>query len=234
MEDDAALSLSWECKLWTVSFDQNKIREFVFSPPLQRWRVQCPSGDQSQLRHEHVPASWIFKQHLLSSMLCWLIELVSRWGGVGQWEDLSGWKGQNPLRNPSWGKGSFSFHPFSELFSLLHWTSLEDLLQASRRWIQQGSCKRPPSSLRLSPSWHCLHIAAGDHVEPLNQHREGEGFTWQIPQQTPGVEQGSLQRWKKRQTLQTRLCYFSQLVLIFRPRARKTMREAVFSRIFWC
>ena len=37
------------------------------------------------------------------------------------------------------------------------------------------------------------------------------------------------QRWKKRQTLQTRLCYFSQLVLIFRPRARKTMREECFT-----
>ena len=37
------------------------------------------------------------------------------------------------------------------------------------------------------------------------------------------------ERWKKRQTLQTRLCYFSQLVLIFRPRARKTMREECFT-----
>ena len=38
-----------------------------------------------------------------------------------------------------------------------------------------------------------------------------------------------IQRWKKRQTLQTSLCYFSQLVLIFRPRARKTMREECFT-----
>ena len=120
-----ALSLSWECKLWTVSFDQSKIREFVFSPPLQRWRVQCPSGDQSQLRHEHVPAFLIFQQHLLSSMLCWLIELVSRWGGVGQWEDLSGWKGQNPLRNPSWGKGSF----LSTLFRSSFRCSIEPVLR---------------------------------------------------------------------------------------------------------
>ena len=37
------------------------------------------------------------------------------------------------------------------------------------------------------------------------------------------------QRWKKRQTLQTCLCYFSQLVLIFRHRARKTMREECFT-----
>ena len=37
------------------------------------------------------------------------------------------------------------------------------------------------------------------------------------------------QRWKKRQTLQTCLCYFSQLVLIFRPRARKTMHEECFT-----
>ena len=37
------------------------------------------------------------------------------------------------------------------------------------------------------------------------------------------------QRWKKRQTLQTHLCYFSQLVLIFRPRARKTMRKECFT-----
>ena len=37
------------------------------------------------------------------------------------------------------------------------------------------------------------------------------------------------QRWKKRQTLQTRLCYFSHLVLIFRPAARKTMREECFT-----
>ena len=37
------------------------------------------------------------------------------------------------------------------------------------------------------------------------------------------------QRWKKRQTLQTCLCYFSQLVLIFRPRARKSMREECFT-----
>ena len=39
----------------------------------------------------------------------------------------------------------------------------------------------------------------------------------------------SRQRWKKRQTLQTRLCYFPQLVLIFRPRARKTMHEECFT-----
>ena len=39
----------------------------------------------------------------------------------------------------------------------------------------------------------------------------------------------SAQRWKKRQTLQTRLCYFSQLVLIFRPGARKTMREECYT-----
>ena len=38
-----------------------------------------------------------------------------------------------------------------------------------------------------------------------------------------------MQGWKKRQTLQTRLCYFSQLVLIFRHRARKTMREECFT-----
>ena len=37
------------------------------------------------------------------------------------------------------------------------------------------------------------------------------------------------QRWKKRQTLKTCLCYFSQLVLIFRPRALKTMREECFT-----
>ena len=37
------------------------------------------------------------------------------------------------------------------------------------------------------------------------------------------------QRWKKRQTLQTCLCCFSQLVLIFRHRARKTMREECFT-----
>ena len=37
------------------------------------------------------------------------------------------------------------------------------------------------------------------------------------------------QRWKKRQTLQTCLCYFSQLVLIFRPRAQKTMHEECFT-----
>ena len=37
------------------------------------------------------------------------------------------------------------------------------------------------------------------------------------------------QRWKKRQTLQTCLCYFSQLVLIFRPGARKTMREECYT-----
>ena len=41
--------------------------------------------------------------------------------------------------------------------------------------------------------------------------------------------QGAIQRWKTRQTLQTSLCYFSQLVLIFRPRARKTMREECFT-----
>ena len=35
-----------------------------------------------------------------------------------------------------------------------------------------------------------------------------------------------IQRWKKRQTC---LCYFSQLVLIFRPRARKTMCEECFT-----
>ena len=40
---------------------------------------------------------------------------------------------------------------------------------------------------------------------------------------------GFVQRWKKRQTLQTRLCYFSQLVLIFRPGARKTMREECYT-----
>ena len=39
----------------------------------------------------------------------------------------------------------------------------------------------------------------------------------------------SRQRWKKRQMLQTRLCYFPQLVLIFGPRARKTMREECFT-----
>ena len=31
----------------------------------------------------------------------------------------------------------------------------------------------------------------------------------------------SAQRWKKRQTLQTRLCYFSQLVLILSPERGK-------------
>ena len=39
----------------------------------------------------------------------------------------------------------------------------------------------------------------------------------------------SEQRWKKRQTLQTRLSYFSQLVLIFRPGARKTIREECYT-----
>ena len=38
-----------------------------------------------------------------------------------------------------------------------------------------------------------------------------------------------VQRWKKRQALQTCLCYFPQLVLIFRPRARKTMCEECFT-----
>ena len=38
-----------------------------------------------------------------------------------------------------------------------------------------------------------------------------------------------IQRWKKRQTLQTSLCYFSQLVLIFWPGAPKTMREECYT-----
>ena len=41
----------------------------------------------------------------------------------------------------------------------------------------------------------------------------------------------SAQRWKKRQTLQTRLCYFSQLVLIFRPGAQKIMLEECYTAI---
>ena len=51
----------------------------------------------------------------------------------------------------------------------------------------------------------------------------------QIDQRTKKILCPVDQRWKKRQTLHTCLCYFSQLVLIFRHRARKTMREECFT-----
>ena len=61
----------------------------------------------------------------------------------------------------------------------------------STRILQKATQFFTPVAV-LTLSSHCRFTYHVRHVEPLNQHREGEGFTRQIRQQTPGVEQGSL------------------------------------------
>ena len=103
--------------------------------------------------------------------------------------------------------------------AFLRHTHQKHILQ--KKWSQTAICGLSSGQTILpQPIWvHSLQLD-DRHRNPNINIREIIWLGNQLPK---------TQRWKKRQTLQTCLCYFSQLLLIFRPRARKTMREECFN-----